>query len=115
MEERVTDVLVQEFIRDGRLRVVSTSQADLQLDAKLLRYDLKTVSLDQTEEAVVFRLDTELDLTLKDLRTGQILVKDEHFKESGDFFLSNQPSAQREEQIYIRMAESIISRVLQHW
>jgi len=115
VEERVTDILVQEFIRDGRLQVVPADKADLRLETVIDRYRLKTVSVNEQEQAVVFNLDTRLKVTLKDRRTGKVLFQDEPFEESGVFFLSNQPQSRREEQIYIRLAESIISQLLEGW
>jgi hypothetical protein len=114
-EERLTDILIQELIRDGRLRVVSEGRADLELQAVLTRYDLKKVSLNRDEQAVVFNLDTAVTVTLKDLRSGKILDQDRPFEESGVFFLSNQPQTRREEQIYVRLAEAMISRMLEGW
>jgi hypothetical protein len=114
-EERLTDILIQELIRDGRLRVVSEGRADLELQAVLTRYDLKKVSLDRDEQAVVFNLDTAVTATLKDLRSGEVLYQDRKFEESGVFFLSNQPQTRREEQIYVRLAEAMISQMLEGW
>ena len=115
VEERLTDILIQELIRDGRLQVVHRDKADLELDVTLIRYDLKVVSLNEQEQAVAFRLNTTALATLKDLRTGKILQENEKFKEEGVYFLSNQPQTRREEQIYTRLAEAMISRLLEGW
>lgn len=114
-EERLTDILIQELIRDGRLRVVSQGRADLEMQAVLTRYDLKKVSLNRDEQAVVFNLDTAVTVTLKDLRSGKVLFEERKFEESGVFFLSNQPQTRREEQIYVRLAEAMISQLLEGW
>ncbi len=114
-EERLTDILIQELMRDGRLRVVSEGRADLELQVVLTRYDLKKVSLDRDEQAVVFNLDTAVTATLKDLRSGKVFDQDRKFEESGVFFLSNQPQTRREEQIYVRLAEAMISQMLEGW
>ena len=114
-EERITDVLVQEFLRDGRLEVVPRRAADLQLEATLVRYRLRPLSYNAEEQAIAFELETRLLATLTDRRSGEVLLQDEPFEEKGVFFLSNRPEARREEQIYRRLAEGIIARLLDDW
>lgn len=158
VEERVTDVLVQEFIRDGRLKVVESDQADLLLQVTIDKYDLQTITVDDQEEAVVFRLDTRVLATLVDQRQEMVSVyktrtaetgdseqrqkllslgsletdswtsnkaeqrevvvyyqPDMPFSQNGVFFLSNQPQTRREEQIFVLLAEDMISKLLENW
>lgn len=114
-EERLTDALVQEFLRDGRLEVLPSRAADLQLEAALVRYQLRALSYDAEEQAVAFQLQTRLLVTVTDRRSGKRLLEEEPFEESGVFFLSNRPEARREEQIYRRLAQALISRLLDGW
>lgn len=114
-EERITDVLVQEFLRDGRLRVVSSEEADLRLQGTLVRYRLRPISFNADEQAIAFDLQTELKVKLIDQRSGKVLAEEQTFGDSGVFFLSNRPEARREEQIYRRLAEAVISRLLDDW
>lgn len=114
-EERVTEALVQEFIRDGRLQVTSRRRADLLLDAKLIRYQMEPVGYNERGDAVVFNLETRLMVSLKDARSGEILFEEESFEDKGVFFLSNQPGERREERVFARLAESVISRLLDGW
>ena len=114
-EERVTDVLVQEFIRDGRLQVVPREEADMVLDATLEQYHLRPLTFDENEQAVSYNLSTRLTVTLRDQRPGAVFTQREIFEEQGVFFLSNQPGLRREEQVYRRIAEAVISRFLEGW
>lgn len=114
-EERITDILIQEFLRDGRLEVVSREKADLLLEVDLTEYQLEQISVDNEEQTVVYRLNTALRATLVDQRSGDLLFEDEPFTESGVFFLSNEPSIRREETVYIRISEAMISRLLEGW
>lgn len=114
-EERLTDMLVQEFLRDGRLEVVPRRAADLRLEATLVRYQLRALSYNAEEQAIAFELETRLLATLTDQRSGEVLLQDEPFEEKGVFFLSNRPEARREEQIYRRLAEGVIGRLLDDW
>jgi citrate lyase gamma subunit len=115
VEERITDILVQEFIRDGRLRVTDRSSADLVLSATVDEYKLRTVNVNERDQAVVFRLNTRIVASLYDSRAGKWIYQNERFDESGVFFLANQPQSRREEQVYVRLSEDIISRFLEGW
>jgi hypothetical protein len=115
VEERITDVFVQEFYRDGRLDVFSQEKADLLLMLTVTRYDLHPLSYDSGEQAVSFNLRTDIEVSLKDLRTGKMLAEKVPFSENGVYFLANEPGARREEQVYTRLAEAVISRLLEGW
>lgn len=115
-EERVTDILVREFQRDGRLQQVSNWQdADIILESNITRYDLIPVTLDNDNRRAGSRLDLTIKVTARDRQTGVFVMSEQEFSESGVFFLAGVPGERREEDIVRRVAKLIIAALLEGW
>lgn len=115
-EERLTQALVREFQRDGRLRQVSDWRlADLVLEVNITRYDLDTVTQDNDNRAAGRNLLLALEAEARSPQTGEWVMPKKEFTASGIFFLSNVPSGRREEDVYRRAAESVLSNLIEGW
>jgi len=114
-EEPVTAVFIHEFQQDGRLRIEKRDRADALLLGTITKYDLHPVGFNQDDRVAVSRLDAEVKVTVIDRVTGEPLLEDERFSGSGSFFLSANPSERRERDVFIRMADDLISRLIEGW
>lgn len=73
IEEKLTQTIVEEFLREGRLGVAKKEEADSLLSGKIVRYTLEPLSYDENDIVEEYRLWIVVDITFKDLKTDQIL------------------------------------------
>jgi outer membrane lipopolysaccharide assembly protein LptE/RlpB len=116
VEERLTDSMVQEFQREGTLRQVPTPDAaDLVLHLNVIEYDLDPVTYDNDDRAAGRNLTVAVQASARDRRTGVFVMPEQAFSSSGTFFLSNTPGVRKEDDVYRRIAEDIMSRLIEGW
>ena len=115
VEERLTDVVVQEFLRDGRLRVVRPADADALLVGEIVGYRINGRQYDDQDHAIGFLVEVKVEVRLLDARSGEPLVEPRSFGQAGIFFDSPQPRQNRQEDVFVRLSESIISAYLEGW
>jgi hypothetical protein len=111
----VTSVVLQEFQRDGRLQIQDTDDADALLLGTIVSYDLVPSGYDREDRLTVSRLDTTVEVTVIDQTMNERLLDAERFKSSGQFFLTADPSERRERDVLVRLADDIISRLIEGW
>ena len=114
-EEVVTQAVVGEFQRDGRLRLVDSDQADVVLYGTIARYDIRPSSFDRRDRVTVSHVSAMLEVSVLDSESGDYLMQGERFSGSGSFFLTAQPTARRERDVLTRIANDIVSRVVEGW
>ncbi|MBV6482976.1 MAG: hypothetical protein DIKNOCCD_02739 [bacterium] len=115
-EERLTESLVEEFQRDGRLRQVNNWQdADLVLEVNIKKYNLRSVALNNDNRTAGRDLQLSVSAGARDPQSGLWVMPEQDFVDSGVFFLTNTPSGRREDDVYRRIGEQIISRLLEGW
>jgi len=115
VEEEVTDALIREFIKDGRLAVVPRDEADVVLEGFIDEYDLSPVERNSAGRTIAYHVDVSVELTLRDLRSGDIYLEPTKFSQGGVFFLSNLPGKKRHSEILARLGEDVISRIIEGW
>jgi hypothetical protein len=115
-EERLTESIVQEFERDGRLRQVNNwEDADLVLELNITNYLLRSVALNNDNRTAGRNLDLTVMAGARDPQTGLWVMNEQAFSETGTFFLTNVPTGRREDDVYRRVAERVISRLIEGW
>ncbi|MBU4128793.1 CsgG/HfaB family protein [bacterium] len=76
-ENSLTDAVIESFLTDGRLKIVSLKDADAVLQGSVNGYGKDVLSYDDYDVAEEYRVYIEADISLKDLTTGEILFKEE--------------------------------------
>ena len=76
-ENSLTDAVIESFLTDGRLKIVSLKHADAALQGAVSGYGKDVLSYDDYDVAEEYRVYIEANITLKDLTTGEILFKEE--------------------------------------
>jgi len=115
-EERLTESLVSEFQRDGRLTQVADWQsADLVLEVTIDKYTLVPVVLDNDNRTTGRTVDVAITAEARDVSNGLFVMQPQQFKESGTFFLTNTPNGRREDDVNRRLGQKVISRLLEGW
>lgn len=113
-EELVTDVLTTQFARDGRLTVVETAP-DLILDATLVQYRLTGRDYDEDNRVIGKSLTVTVAAAVIDARNGEVVVPERPYTASGTFFADAQPDLRREGDVFLRLSQSMISRIVEGW
>jgi len=119
LETRTTAATIEEFQRDGTLRIAERAAADLVVEVTLQRYVLQPLRYDQnrTTSATEYRTLMDAVMTVRG-RDGKVLMADvkirgeSTFEFSGDIATARQkalPQASRD------MAHRIIETVVEAW
>jgi len=72
----VTKAVTDEFIADGRLRVVDVEGADLVLRGRVVKYDVTALSYTATNYVQQYRVRLVVDVSLDDLRSKKTLWRE---------------------------------------
>lgn len=74
--ERVITAAVRElFIRDGRLKIVSSQATDSVLNGEIRNYYLKPISFDTQDRVKEYRVLIDVEIVFKDLVKEKVLLK----------------------------------------
>lgn len=76
IEKDLTGAVREEFIVDGRLKVVSPKQADALLTGEIQSYSATPLAFDARDNATEYRLNLTVLITLQDLVEGKTLFKE---------------------------------------
>ena len=78
----VTQAVVEEFLVDGRLKVVSLEDADLALRGRITKYEVIPLSYNPQSYVQQYRVHLVVDVTLEDLRTKKVLWQERRIESS---------------------------------
>ncbi|MBI5183174.1 MAG: LptE family protein [Nitrospinae bacterium] len=68
IEHELTARVREEFITDGRLKVVEEDRADTILSGEINRYSLIPLSFDSQDNVTEYRVEMEISVKLKDIK-----------------------------------------------
>ena len=73
VDVEVTQAVVQEFLTDGRLKVVSPEEAELVLHGKVTKYEVQPLSFTASSHIQQYRVHITVDARLEDQRAKKVL------------------------------------------
>ncbi len=86
LEEVITQAVIDEYVRGGKLRLVAEAQADAVLWGVIRSFnDDDVVTYNERNDPESYKLTIEIDIEIKDLVKDAILWKTEGLSEDGDF------------------------------
>ncbi len=88
VDTEVTKAVVNEFLTDGRLQVVSLDSADLALRGKVTKYEVVALSYTVNSYVQQYRATITVDVSLEDLRSKKILWQEKGIQ---SVFISDYP------------------------
>ena len=120
IESTATQKAVQEFQRDGTLKVATAAEADLILDVTLVEYVLEPIRYTGTDatKANEYRLTLRADLVLKNQKTGKTML--DKVRVSGEStFTAESDVAQAKQNALPNtsadLAHNIVEQVVEYW
>ncbi|OGW41171.1 MAG: hypothetical protein A2010_01820 [Nitrospirae bacterium GWD2_57_9] len=82
VDVEVTQAVVDEFLTDGRLRIVSLEEADLVLRGTITNYDVTALSYNPQSYAQQYRVHITVDASLEDQRSKKVLWQERSIRSS---------------------------------
>lgn len=76
VDVELTQAVVEEFLTDGRLKVVSLEDAELALRGKITKYEAIPLSYNPQSNVQQYRVRLVVEAALEDLRSKKILWKE---------------------------------------
>ncbi len=119
IESIITNKVIQEFVGDGRLKVVDSSMADAVLKGRIYAFSLAPLSFDRGDNVLEYRVVIQCELILEDVREKKIVWKEPALSQSADYKVSSDISATRTakeraiEEASKRLASDLVARVFE--
>jgi hypothetical protein len=66
LEDLMTEAVIDAFIAEGSMKIVSSDVAEAILEASLVRYERLVQEYDQQDQVAQYKVQVELQVTLKD-------------------------------------------------
>jgi hypothetical protein len=86
VDTELTRAVVDEFLSDGRLKVVSLEAADLILRGKVTKFDVTPVAYTADSRVQTYNISINVSLSLEDAKTQKALLQDQGL---GSIFVSS--------------------------
>jgi len=84
IESKLTDAVIEEFIRDGHLSIAKKKDADALLTGEIVTYVLEPLSYDAQEVVEQYKLWVVVNLSFQDLTTGELLWEEKRESVEGN-------------------------------
>jgi hypothetical protein len=121
VEGFITRAVVEAFVRNGRLRVVSPAEADAILDGEVAGYTVIATAFNPNENITAYRLVLTLNLTFRDVKRKSVLFHQVGLQEQADFRVLGQVSQtiSREEaavsQAAVQIARTVVNLAIERF
>jgi len=117
MEEKLTLSSTNEFIRDGRLEVVNSQEADGILRGEITRYVLEPLTYDENHVVKEYKLWILVDIMLVDRIKNEVVWQEKNLEGNYRFFVANIPGGITEEEareiIWEKLSRNILKRTIE--
>ncbi len=112
VEVDVTNAIINRFIFDGNLKVVSSERADAVIEAKMTDYSRDPLRYTDGDEVQEYRLSIRLDVVVYQSRDHKILWHDQNLVGDTTFFLSG-AHALTEDEALVKVVDDVARRVVE--
>jgi len=117
LEDDLTRRVIDEFIRDGRIRVTNEGTADGVVEATITRYILEPLSYDENHIVEENKLWVLVDLQFVDRVRNRVLWDQSNLQGSHRYFVESRPGGLTEEQartyVWDNIARDIVKRTIE--
>lgn len=107
VDVEVTKAVVNEFLSDGRLRVVDVQEADLALRGTITRYEVSALSYTADSLVQQYQVRLVVDAALEDLNAKKIIWQEKNIE---SLFISDYPVAYDPSGKLVNIRETKISK-----
>lgn len=120
LESDLTRIIIDEFITDGHLEIVSEADADAVLLGTISYYKLEPVSFDVNEVVTEYHLTVSLRLEFEDMTSMEILWEEPNIHEYVNYFplgIGGTPETEQDafERLAEVLAQDVVRRTVEGW
>ena len=121
IEEKLTNAVTNEFLRDGRLDIAKEQQADAVLSGEISQYILEPVSYDEQDVIQQYKLWIMVNLVFTDSTTNTVLWEHKDMKGVVNYFVSSSAGelVETEDEAQDRLVDDlsvdIVRRTIEGW
>jgi len=114
LTDRLTEIIVDQFIEDGNLKVLPESSADAVLSGVLTRYSRVANIFTETDEVTEYKVLMDFRITLTDPKEGKELWT-EQMNQEGVFNANTETEEDGQNRAGARLVEAILNRTTKSW
>lgn len=121
LDDQLTAAVAQGFLEDGVLKVVDEGEADSVLRGSITDYARKAAVFDEIESVTKVRVIITIDLTYRDLVTGNIVWEQKGLSEWGEYrpvAYGDEPAETEEDgqnEAIEKIVQDILARSIETW
>lgn len=114
LADRMTDLIIDAFISDGNLKVVSADKADAVLSGILTSYNRKPYTYDQNDQVQEYQVIMNFEIALKNPNDLSEIWK-EQMNQTGIYNVIEETEEQAQDNAVNLLVESIINKTTKSW
>ncbi|HAS16970.1 MAG TPA: hypothetical protein DCR39_03555 [Nitrospiraceae bacterium] len=120
VEEEFTPMIIREFIKDSRIKVVDRTEADIVLNGNVNSYKESPLSFDQNQEVLEYRITVTTHLKITRQKINNIIwekdiIKSSEYKVSSNVMTTRTSKLLALKEIAKNLSEEVTDRVLWGW
>lgn len=114
LADQMTDVVIDAFIEDGNLNVVSSGNADAVLTGVLVQYERKPYEYDQNDVVESYYIEMDFEIALKNPRDESEIWK-EKMSQRGIYQVATETEEDGRQKAIELLVEAIINKTTKSW
>jgi hypothetical protein len=114
LADQMSDLVIDAFIADGNLKVVSLENADAVLSGVLTRYERRPYKYDQNDQVESYEVIMDFDITLRKPKTDAEIWK-EKMTQQGIYNVADETEQDGQQKAIKLLVEAIINKTTKSW
>lgn len=114
LADQMTDVVIDAFIADGNMTVVSLENADAVLSGVLTRYERNPYQYDQNDVVKSYYVDMDFEITLNNPRNDSEIWK-QKMSQRGIYDVDTETEEDGRQRAIELLVETIINKTTKSW
>ena len=112
--DRMTDLVIDAFMADGNLEIVSADKADAVLTGTLASYDRRPYTYDQNDQVQEYQVVMTFDITLKE-PSDESEIWTEKMNQTGLYDILEETEEDAQNKAVGYLVESILNKTTKSW
>lgn len=115
IRERLTEGVINGFIRDGTLPVVNERRAEAILRGTVLSYHREAYTYDAQETVTEYRVYITIEARLEDPAKRTVIWEEAELSQWGNFDAATETDDDGKQRAIEKLAEDIVNRTIKGW
>lgn len=121
LEQEVTEAIVNRFVQNNKLRVVSESDADLVLTGAVVKYTNSVFGFNAREQAQEYQVAVSVQLTARDRVKNREMWRDDNLVRTTNYYVVTTPGQAEQDQFSARkdaiakIADAVLNKTVEGW